>query len=637
MDKISQSSDHASQSVRAETNPLSAGISEKNFPGNNRESKSDAAAATMEDEGSNEMATDYSVPTEQALSGDLEVDGGEDTGASMKKRTWRKPKDKPKRPLSSYNIYFQHQRERIVEGQTGEASPEEIVQSVEAILSRPATKRRHRKSHGRISFGDLARSIAESWKSVSPKARSIFDHYAERDSLRYKRELKVWKDRKDMELEANTLAKHSNFINSMNMSTSMRSEGSTTSEYLESLPREGSLSQHSTMSSYNNPGRSFSSSFNSSTNSVDSVSFNLSSAEPEYIQQAFHRQQQILQQQLRLDQNIMMMNPGSVGFAGAGHGMMMGEDGPMMAPGSNAFHSSFSSFPTRMDIRGNGMEAAMTRSGFDGYGSGVGHGNGASLGPGVLSSGGEMDGLLGASSMQAAGGMSHGRQMLAPIDRQARGGGMGNGPMCFAGHASFSGGFGPLSQQQQHRQQLLANNIMTSPAMMGMGTQQQQQNSQASGVDRMQQRFEWLQEQQRRLYMQQQEQQQQSSSVHQLPMSNASNHSLQMDVIGGSGHVISDRSQSDHNASYSTFASSAQGFGGNQMSMQQLVQHQFGGGVGEMMTPTMVSMTGSGPMNISNSSDRPSSDQHGASMSEFIPSNQSFMGSGNSNNGNVGF
>lgn len=477
-----------------------------------------------------------------------------------------------------------------------------------------------------------------------------------------------------MELEATTLAKHSNFINSMNMSSSMRSEGSTTSEYLDSLPREGNVSQHSSTTYSNHQGRSFST-FNSSMNSVDSINFNLSSHEPDSIQHAFQRQQQILQQQLRMDQNSM--NAGgaaSAGFGGMGMNprgimMMMGSgannEGHMMAPGSNAFHSSFSSLPARMAISGSGMEAAMARSGFSGNGGGGGGfegfgGNsrdGNNMGPGGnMPLGTDVDPLLGASSLHGGfGGMQSaatataaaaaaGRHMRSTNDGLGSGGmmmGSGSVDGGMMGNASFTGGFGHSSQQQQ--------NMMMSPAMMGMMNPQQQQqypSQQPSGdIDRMQQKLEWLQEQQRRLYMQHQQQGAAGAGMQQfMPMTNTSNHSLQMDSLG-SGHIVSDRSHSDHNASYATFASAQTlgygSHGGRGMSPARsgMTAQQMSYGVGNT-DPVMVSMSGSGrgsgAMSISNnSSDRPSADHPahgGASTSEFMAANQRYMG-GNSSSG----
>ena len=108
---------------------------------------------------------------------------------------------------------------------------DEIVRIAETILSTSRGKRcsaanispsqrKANKSRGKIGFGNLARTIANAWKVIDPKHKAIFDHYAEVDTMRYKRELKVWKDKKGLEDEARAVAKHADFLNRMNNSSS---------------------------------------------------------------------------------------------------------------------------------------------------------------------------------------------------------------------------------------------------------------------------------------------------------------------------------------------------------------------------------------------------------------------------------
>lgn len=134
-----------------------------------------------------------------------------------KKRSWKKPKDKPMRPLSAYNMFFQNQRERIVAGKTGDPTPEEIQASVMKMLTsktRGPKRRQDRVSHGQISFGDLARTIAAKWKAIDPKLKAVYNLYAAQEKVRYKKEVVVWKEKKEREHDAALQAKQRNLLTS---------------------------------------------------------------------------------------------------------------------------------------------------------------------------------------------------------------------------------------------------------------------------------------------------------------------------------------------------------------------------------------------------------------------------------------
>jgi len=169
---------------------------------------------------------------------------------SKKKRSWKKPKDKPMRPLSAYNMFFQNQRERIVAGKTDDPTPEEIQQSVVKMLTsktRGPKRRQDRISHGQISFGDLARAIAAKWKAIDPKLKVVYNHYAAQEKVRYKKEVVIWKEKKEREHSSALAAKQNSLLaSSASYNDSFVSTSSTitsmSTSYNESMNSHGGLS-----------------------------------------------------------------------------------------------------------------------------------------------------------------------------------------------------------------------------------------------------------------------------------------------------------------------------------------------------------------------------------------------------------
>lgn len=118
-----------------------------------------------------------------------------------KKPRKKKPKDKPKRPLSAYNYFFREEREKI----TKFLLNQDDSYGVEAGLD-PEKTRALMTDKGKVKFEEVGKLIGKRWKDLnenhSDGARvKRYTSLAETDGARYKQEIREYNENKSNEVE----------------------------------------------------------------------------------------------------------------------------------------------------------------------------------------------------------------------------------------------------------------------------------------------------------------------------------------------------------------------------------------------------------------------------------------------------
>lgn len=135
--------------------------------------------------------------------------------AAIKRPTKKKPKDKPKRPLSAYNYFFKEEREKILRIVLAEDPTKAPNDPESEDYLNEETIARLRKEGGKVSFEEMGKLIGQRWKNIDPDRLAKYSEMASEDTERYKKEMQSYNGRQEAKMRSEALKPPASFPQQM--------------------------------------------------------------------------------------------------------------------------------------------------------------------------------------------------------------------------------------------------------------------------------------------------------------------------------------------------------------------------------------------------------------------------------------
>ena len=129
---------------------------------------------------------------------------------SSRRPSRKKPKDKPKRPLSAYNYFFKEEREKILKLLEGDKEVENDPSTDDYISEAELEKLRKNDkdgTHKSPKFEELGKLIGTRWKALPPDRLTRYSELASEDTERYRKEMTAYNGRQEAKMREEALNK----------------------------------------------------------------------------------------------------------------------------------------------------------------------------------------------------------------------------------------------------------------------------------------------------------------------------------------------------------------------------------------------------------------------------------------------